>query len=67
MLNNIEAERARHNLSKIEIAERLKISPKTYRKWINEDISVPSSALIELSKMFNVSVDYLLSLTEESV
>lgn len=66
MLNNIEAERARHNLSKIEIAERLKISPKTYRKWINEDISVPSSALIELSKMFNVSVDYLLSLTEES-
>lgn len=62
MLNNIEAERARHNLSRTEIAKKLNITPNTYRRWINEEANIPSSALIKMSKMFKVSIDYLLDI-----
>lgn len=61
MLNNIEAERARNQLTKEEMAERLNISPKTYYNWITEATDIPSSALIKMRKMFNVTIDYLLS------
>lgn len=60
MLNNIEAERARKGLNKEEISKMLSISPRTYYNWINEESDIPSSALIKLAMIFNVSIDYLL-------
>lgn len=60
MLLNIEAERARNQLTQERLAERLGITPKTYRTWISEEGDIPSSALIKLSKLFKVDVDYLL-------
>lgn len=60
MLNSIEAERVRHRITKEDLAKSLGISTRTYYNWINEDTDVPSSALIKMSKMFQVGIDYLL-------
>lgn len=60
MLNNIEVERVRKRLSKKELAHELNISLKTYYNWIYEETDVPSSALIKMSNMFGVDINYLL-------
>lgn len=60
MLNNIEAERARNQMTQEAIADNLGITTKTYRAWIKEETDVPSSALIKLSLLFGVDIDYLL-------
>lgn len=61
MLTSIEAERARAQLSKEELAEKLKISTRTYYNWVNEETDVPSSYLVKMAKLFGVSIDYLLA------
>ena len=59
---NIEAERARNNLSQDELSKKLGIARKTYyEKQLKEDFSV--EMLIKMSKLFNCSIDYLLGLT----
>ena len=60
MLRNIEAERARLGMTKSELAKEIGISTKSYYNWINEDTDIPSSALIKMKKIFDVSADYLL-------
>lgn len=60
MLSSIEAERVRHGLTKEELAKKLNVATKTYYNWIREETDVPSSALLKMSTMFNVSIDYLL-------
>ena len=60
MLNNIEAERVRHRLTKEQLSAKLGVSPKTYYNWINEDTDIPGVALIKLSKLFGVDVGYLM-------
>ena len=60
MLKNIEAERARNRMTKEELAKRLDIAPRTYYSWVNEETDVPSSALIKMSNLFGVTIDYLL-------
>lgn len=60
MLSNIEAERVRKRMTKEGLAKELGVSAKTYYNWINEETDVPSSALIKMSKLFGVDIDYLL-------
>lgn len=60
MLNSIEAERVRHRITKEDLAKSLGVTTRTYYNWINEDTDVPSSALIKMSRMFRVDIDYLL-------
>lgn len=60
MLNNIEAERVRNQMSKEKLAQKLGVSLRTYYNWINEDTDVPSSALLKMSSIFNVEIGYLL-------
>lgn len=60
MLNNIEAERVRNRFSKEVLADKMGISVKTYYNWINEDTDIPSSALLNLSAIFNTNIEYLL-------
>ena len=60
MLTSIEAERARNGLTKEELAKRLGVSLKTYYNWISETTAIPSTALIEMKRMFGVDIDYLL-------
>ena len=60
MLNNIEVERVRKRISKKELARELNISVKTYYNWIYEQTDVPSSALLKMSALFGVDINYLL-------
>ncbi len=60
MLNSIEAERVRNQLSKEDMAKKLGVSLKTYYNWINEETDMPISFLIKMSQMFRTTTDYLL-------
>lgn len=57
---NIDRKREEKGLSKRELAAEIGISLKTYYNWINGKTDIPSSALLKMSTMFNVSIDYLL-------
>lgn len=60
MLTSIEAERARNQYTKEEMAKKLGISVKTYYNWITETTDIPSSYLLKMSAMFNKDINYLL-------
>lgn len=60
MLVNIEAERARKQMTKEAIASKFGVSVKTYYNWINEDVDIPSKKLLLMSNFFGVSMEYLL-------
>lgn len=66
MLNNIEAERARANMTKTELSKYLGISLPTYAAYLNETRSVPSGMLVAMAEKFNCSVDYLLGRKERN-
>ena len=60
MLLNIEAERVRNGYTKEKFANKLGVTFKTYDSRIKEKRSIPSKMLIEMSKILNVDVGYLL-------
>lgn len=60
MLNSIEAERVRFNLSRKELAKKLNVSVRTYHNWINEETDIPGVKLVAMSRMFGTDIDYLL-------
>lgn len=60
---NIEAERARMQLTKEQFAEVLGITTKTYLGYIR-GASIPSKILIKLRDMTGKSIDYLLGLED---
>lgn len=62
---NIEAERARHGLSKVRLAKALGVCEKTLYNWINSGVW-PSTALEKMAEMFNCSIDYLIDNKEEN-
>ncbi len=59
--------RVEQNLSQREMAKKLNISQGTYNNWENGKTEPSISDLIEISKMFKVSVDYLIGNQEEEV
>lgn len=59
---NIEAERARINMSQEELANQLKVERKSYYNWQTKG-NIPVKALLKLADIFNCSVDYLLGRT----
>lgn len=63
MYSNIEAERVRLDLTQEELCTRLEITTKTYRSWISKKHAIPCSKLVEMSKLFKCSTDYLLGIT----
>jgi transcriptional regulator with XRE-family HTH domain len=63
LYSNIDAERGRVNMSKSEISNKLGIDRKTYDNWM-ENGKIPASALVTLSEIFDVSIDYLLGRTD---
>lgn len=50
--------------SQVELAKRLKVAKQTVSNWENDNIQPSIEMLIRLSKLFNVSTDYLLGLEE---
>lgn len=65
MFNSIEAKRARNGMSKEELATQIGISVKTYYNWLNGVNPIPSTALIKMSDIFGVTIDYLLNRDEQ--
>ena len=60
---NIEAERARMQMTKEQMCAELGITNKTYLSYIRGG-SIPSTVLVKLSEMTGKSTDYLLGLAE---
>lgn len=53
-------------LTQLELAEKIFVTPQAVSKW-EKGKSIPSiEVLIELTKLFNISIDYLLDNTEIS-
>lgn len=59
---NINAERARMNLSLEDFASKLGVSRKTVYNWMNSG-NIPQHALVKMSELFGRSADYLLGRT----
>ncbi|MEY8360012.1 helix-turn-helix transcriptional regulator [Anaerotruncus colihominis] len=62
MFPNIDAERARRGWSLSQFAQELDVSYSTIKNWMQGRTEIPSSKIIEMSKIFSCSTDYLLGL-----
>ena len=60
MFPNINAEMARREMTNRQLANRLSVSEKTISNWKAGRTDIPSAKLIEMSRLFNVTTDYLL-------
>lgn len=60
MFPNINAEMARNGMNNKKLADKLGVSERTINNWKKGKTDIPSAKLIEMSKMFGVTTDYLL-------
>ena len=65
MRNNISSERNRIGKSQAELARCLGVSEPTLRAWEQGHRSIPSRYVLEMSKLFNCTTDYLLGIANE--
>lgn len=63
MFKNLRGIREDNDIKQKEIAKYLNVSQNTYSQYENGVIPLTAETLIKLSKYYNVSVDYLLDLT----
>lgn len=59
MFPNIDAERARLGLSRVQLAKHLNVSVSTFKNWMHGRTEIPASKVVEMAKLFNCSTDYL--------
>ncbi len=52
--------RNKNNMSQGDLADKLEVSRQTVSKWENSMCKPEADKLIQLSKIFNVSIDYIL-------
>ncbi|MCW6666006.1 helix-turn-helix domain-containing protein [Aerococcaceae bacterium NML190938] len=64
-LRRIRDLREDHDLKQIEIAQILNVTQSTYSDYERGVLDISLEALITLSNYYQVSVDYLLELTDE--
>ena len=55
-----------HDLRQVDIARVLQMSQTGYSKYETGENDVPTAVLIALARYYNVSVDYILNLTDIS-
>lgn len=53
------------DLSQTKMAEHLGCSQRVYSNYERGEVRIPPDILIELSRIYGTSVDYLLDLTDE--
>lgn len=63
MYNRIRSIREERNYSQKEVASLLFMSQTGYSKYETGRHDVPTSILIKLSQLYDVSVDYMLGIT----
>ncbi|HIU81659.1 MAG TPA: helix-turn-helix transcriptional regulator [Candidatus Ornithoclostridium faecavium] len=64
-MNRLFELRSEANLSQRAIAKLLNISQGTYNNWENSNTQPSIEQLIELSRLFKVSVDYIICNSDE--
>lgn len=62
--NRLRELRIENNLTQVQCAESLGIHPVTYLHYEKEQREPPLSLLVDIAIFYNVSVDYLLGLSE---
>ena len=63
-MNKLKELRKENLLTQLELANYLKIKQNSYSQYENELRDIPTIVLKQLSKYYNVSIDYLLCLTD---
>lgn len=63
---NIEAERARKQLTKEELSAKLGVASKTYTNYVRGETPIPSDVLIKMASLFHCTTDYLLGLSAQN-
>lgn len=53
-----------NDLTQIKLAEKLNIKANTYSKWEKGINNMPVDYLIKLARIYDVSIDYILGLTD---
>ena len=54
-----------HDLTQIKVGKALNLSQRGYSHLENGNIDISSEKLITLSKLYNVSTDYILGLSDD--
>ncbi len=60
LAKNITELRILHNMTQLELGEKLNYSDKTISKWERAESSPDLSALVEMADLFGVTLDYLI-------
>ena len=61
----LRAMREDHDWNQTELAQKLGMSQAGYSKYETGENDVPTAILIQLAEIYQTSVDYLLSLTDD--
>lgn len=64
MYKKIRDLREDKDISQQRIADYLNVTQATYSRYESGDLDIPTAVLIKLSNYHNVSIDYLLGLTD---
>lgn len=68
MLNEmIKKLRKNYNMSQVELANKLGVTKQCVSNWENDNILPSIEMLLKISKLFNVTTDYLLGLSNQQV
>lgn len=60
--DKIKTLRQSYNLNQVQLAKQLKVSKQTVSNWENNNILPSIEMLVNISRFFSVSTDYLLEL-----
>ena len=64
MYRRLRELRVEKDLTQTEIAKMLGMSQTGYSKYETGENDIPTDVLIKLSKLYNISIDYLLGQTD---
>lgn len=56
-----------NDLTQQEVAKKLNLHLTTYQRWESGEREIPTHIIIELSKLYNVTTDYILECERENV
>ncbi|MBO7179604.1 MAG: helix-turn-helix transcriptional regulator [Clostridia bacterium] len=66
MFKRVRDLREDNDYTQKQIAEILKIHQTTYSDYELGNLNIPIDVLIELAKLYNTSIDYIVGLTDET-
>lgn len=66
MYKRIRELREDNDLTQKQVGEKLNMSQTGYNQYEIGKNDIPTRVLIELSKIYNVSIDYILEMTDET-